>query len=620
VCEALTGTDLDLDALQAALQAGSSPADPCPIAKSRRRSLSLIEVMIGIVIPPIGVLMLADPGREGYTAWIEPLTLAIGWGSGPAVDALLAAGADPLGRNDAHQPLTAAIRADAETDAARFTHRLLGDRRLPADLLCSDTALLDDLRDHPVLAGRLDAAGLAPGGADCDGRTWLHRAAAGGDTAQVVGLLDAGRVPLDARDHRGRSALFAAAHAKQWDTAQLLLDRGAALTGAGGEAGTMLHAAAAAGRLDWTDRALQAGLPVDGVDEGGQTPLSAAVRGGHRPVVARLLDAGADPAAGQSRPGDLLVELVRRGDRDLLALLLDAGVPVGARGAFDQTPLVVAFEREDLETGRLLVERGARPEAAPPPTFSGRPTFFERVIEAGPSPWTDLLVPVASEYSRRSALVHCLITDHLDGAVLLLDTGLDPADALVTMAALGDSEMVAWLRARGARYPQDALLRMLPEAPLAMVADALADGARWDAAAEHRTAPVEAALEARDTALLSLLVQHGAQLGEAGDLAVRQALWEDHPSAEASRWPGHDSPEGPRGGDWVTALLDLGAPVSEPTLRRAIDSERADLMPALLDRAQPTRRQARGLLWAAWWDRDSACERAVRDWRRAQRR
>ncbi len=619
MCVAVTGASLDLDGLQAALAAGGSPSDPCPIAKSRRRSLSLIEVMIGIVVPPIGVLMLADPGREGYTAWIEPLALAIGWGSGPAVDALLAAGADPLGQTDAHQPVTAAIRADLKTDAARFTHRLLGDRPVPADLLCSQTALLDDLRDRPVLAGRLDAAGLAPGGADCEGRTWLHRAAARGDRDAVVGLLDAGRVPVDARDHRGRAALFAAAHADHWDTAQLLLDRGAALTGAGGEAGTMLHAAAAAGRLDWTDRALQAGLPVDGLNEGGQTPLSAAIRGGHRPVVARLLDAGADPTAGQSRPGDLLVELVRRGDRDLLTLLLDAGLPVDARGAFDHTPLVEAFERDDLETARLLVARGARPEAAAKPMFSGRPTFFEGVVAAGPSPWTDLLVPVASEHARRDALVHCLIVDQLDGATLLLEAGVDPTDALVSMASLGDAPMVGWLRARGARYPEDALLCLLPHAPLPMVADALADRARWQIEAEHRTAPVEAALEARDAALLALLVQHGAQLGEAGDRAVRQALWEDRPGAAASRWAPDDPPPGPRGSAWVATLLDHGAPVSEPTLQRAIDGGRADLMPALLYRAQPTKRQLRGLTWAAWWQRDDACERALRDWRRAQK-
>ena len=414
--------------------------------------------------------------------------------------------------------------------------------------------------------------------------------------------------------------MFSAARAGRWDTAQVLLDRGATLSGAGGEAGTMLHAAAASGQLDWTDRALAAGVPLDGLDEGGQTPLSAAIRGGHTAVVKRLLEVGADPATGLSRPGDLLVELVRRGDRELVALVLDAGLPVDARGAFDHTPLVEAFERDDLEMGRLLVARGARPEGAGRPMFPGRQTFFERVIATGPSPWTDLLVPVALESTRRDALVHALITDQLDGAGLLVEAGVDLSDVLVTLAALGDPAMVDWLRARGARFPPDALLRMLPHAPLSLVAQALDDGARWDASAEHRTAPVQAALQARDPALLALLIDHDATLGDDGDRAIRDALSEDHPRGDGGRWPLDEPSEGLRGAAWVHALIDLGAPISDATLRRAIEAGRADLLPPMLDRAQPTPRALRGLIWAAWRARDAACERVLRERRRAQRR
>ena len=50
---------MDVGGVQRLLAAGADPLETCPVVQSRKRQLGLVEVFLGILVPPLGVFMLA---------------------------------------------------------------------------------------------------------------------------------------------------------------------------------------------------------------------------------------------------------------------------------------------------------------------------------------------------------------------------------------------------------------------------------------------------------------------------------------------------------------------------------------------------------------------------------
>ncbi|MCT6855364.1 MAG: ankyrin repeat domain-containing protein, partial [Bombella apis] len=57
----------------------------------------------------------------------------------------------------------------------------------------------------------------------------------------------------------------------------------------------------------------------------------------------------------------LFIDAARNGETDLVTQFLDAGMPADCTNNQGYTPLIVATYNEQLDTARLLLERGADP-------------------------------------------------------------------------------------------------------------------------------------------------------------------------------------------------------------------------------------------------------------------
>lgn len=227
-------------------------------------------------------------GKAGYS----PLHRAAMDDRVDLIDALRAAGADPLARSE--RGLDALVAA-AEAGSMSAVEHLLS---LGADVNQAGTTF-----------------GVTP----------LNQAAMNGHAAVVRRLLDAG-ASVDVRltgSHVGATPAHTAALRGHSEALEMLLDAGTDLDARDDEGGTLLYVAAQAPTPDCLELLLGRELDVDATRTDGVTPLMVAAAAGQQANVALLLAAGADPtpvahgltAAGFARQG---------GHADIEALLQDA--------------------------------------------------------------------------------------------------------------------------------------------------------------------------------------------------------------------------------------------------------------------------------------------------------
>ncbi|KAJ1622746.1 hypothetical protein T492DRAFT_884705 [Pavlovales sp. CCMP2436] len=103
------------------------------------------------------------------------------------------------------------------------------------------------------------------------------------------------RVPVDAADADGITALHAASRGGHVELARLLLEAGAAVDRSDGKGGTSLMRACRHGHAGVARLLLAAGAQPDARQRDGHTALMLGARGGHDGVVRVLCEAGADP-------------------------------------------------------------------------------------------------------------------------------------------------------------------------------------------------------------------------------------------------------------------------------------------------------------------------------------
>jgi hypothetical protein len=76
-CAPLFAEPLDVASLQRALDAGADANGTCPVTRMVRRRLSFLEVMIGAIIPPVGMMMVLSDRRTPSTRQVPLLELAL---------------------------------------------------------------------------------------------------------------------------------------------------------------------------------------------------------------------------------------------------------------------------------------------------------------------------------------------------------------------------------------------------------------------------------------------------------------------------------------------------------------------------------------------------------------
>jgi ankyrin repeat protein len=246
-------------------------------------------------------------------------------------------------------------------------------------------------------------APLAPSAAEVPSSP-LAEAAARGDMTTVRMLLAEGKIDVNAPDRDGTPALHWVTRVGDVETAKRLVAAGADVNAANRAGIAPLHLAIQAGDAAMTLFLLEHGGDVSRPDRAGEPPLMIAAHAGDRAVAKALLDHGAavdvrDTTFGQTP----LMVAVREQRIEVAKLLLDGGADANAQttaaapprfippsespkglsrgigiiragwpegrgkrfpAAGSKTPLLYAARAGDVDLTRLLVEHGAKLEAA----------------------------------------------------------------------------------------------------------------------------------------------------------------------------------------------------------------------------------------------------------------
>lgn len=256
-------------------------------------------------------------------------------------------------------PLLSAIRArkDEAIDFLLLRERVL----LTVDAAAAGDGLtafgLALKRRDFGLAHRLRNFGAAPDVSLEPGKPLLVEACRSDDRDLLDFLLDEGATPIVA-DSEGDTPLRIAIDREEGSLIWRLVEAGASGAEMGRTGDSLLTEAVGRGDHDLAEFLLKHGAKVNDQGASGSSALIAAVHSGQRAFCELLLDHGADPNLAGREGASPLRLATESQDVDTMKVLLDAGAD------FREKDLVLtAFENRDLPGLKLLLRRGAEPEA-----------------------------------------------------------------------------------------------------------------------------------------------------------------------------------------------------------------------------------------------------------------
>ncbi|WP_348766863.1 ankyrin repeat domain-containing protein [uncultured Salinisphaera sp.] len=225
------------------------------------------------------------------------------------------------------------------------------------------TALaLDPYRDAACMVERaIDTVREQHAGWHC-----LHYAAARDDAGALVTALDEG-LSVNLRTPAGQTPLNIAAEYGSLKVVRALLQRDAQLEARDGRNGfTALHWAAEAYHPAIARALIAAGAQPNAANKWEQTPLWVAAwqpQQGNTEIAHILVAAGADPTRPDHKHNTPLIMAARSGHQPMIGYLLDLGADIEARNDQGRTALFQAVIGAHENAVRLLLARGANPEA-----------------------------------------------------------------------------------------------------------------------------------------------------------------------------------------------------------------------------------------------------------------
>jgi ankyrin repeat protein len=237
----------------------------------------------------------------------------------------------------------------------RSIEELVGYERPP-----SQRALFAAATDGDVAAVRaLLAEGVDPDAWNAGHAAAIHMAARGKHTDVVRALLDGGADVDLQEEGLGSTALLNSLHARDPETARLLIARGADVTLAGGGYAPLIVAASKSDRK-MVELLIEHGAVSNAREEVHLVrALHGAARGGRTDIVEALLAGGVPVDVGL--PGfTAFMQATWKGKLETAQLLLAAGADPNAVSITDMTPLAYARSEDRTEVVAWLEELGAK--------------------------------------------------------------------------------------------------------------------------------------------------------------------------------------------------------------------------------------------------------------------
>jgi ankyrin repeat protein len=196
----------------------------------------------------------------------------------------------------------------------------------------------------------------------------LVTAAKQGDRATVQVLVN-GRAKQGLAGPEGTAALVWAATRNDLAMADLLVRAGASVKAPNEFGATALYAAAAHPDPAMTVKLLAAGAEVNTPLMSGETPLMEAARRGNLATVRALLSNKADPNARETNGGqNALMWALSERHAAVAEELIKGGADIHSGSKTGFTPLMFAAQQGDVDSGRILLRAGAKPNDPQPKT------------------------------------------------------------------------------------------------------------------------------------------------------------------------------------------------------------------------------------------------------------
>jgi ankyrin repeat protein len=193
-----------------------------------------------------------------------------------------------------------------------------------------------------------------------DGSSWLHMVATTGNTDILRILLETG-IPIDQRNNALETPLIVATSHNKPEIVRMLLENGADVNAKRENGSTALLFACVLGKEELVQLLIERGADVNITNNNLDTPLMVATDGGFDRICEMLIRYGADTRLGRKNGATALHISAGKGDIRIVRLLLDK-IPVNIVNNDNETPLLVALARNQLEIVKMLLEAGASPE------------------------------------------------------------------------------------------------------------------------------------------------------------------------------------------------------------------------------------------------------------------
>ncbi len=267
---------------------------------------------------------------------------------------------------------------------------------------------------------------------------------------------------LEATNEHGSTPLIHAALYARAECVELLLNLGADVNAMDNDGMTALMVAVADIRK--VQLLLDKGADVAHQSKLGRNALLlAAAYAENTPVIDALLKAGGDVRYSDKRAWTAVVLAARTGDSDMVRRLLDADGDVNGGNAEQLspgTPLMQAAWASDVETAKLLLDRGAASNQRSLDTSlifaatHGNPPLIKLLLAAGADPKATVVTNYVPESPILAASYSdCLVTENV---AMLLDKGADPTakdkrgETSISLASQrGPTEILQLLKSAG---------------------------------------------------------------------------------------------------------------------------------------------------------------------------